>query len=70
MKAEQNVENLRDGLLRLFKSQTDWGLLSREAKNNGAVSRKWANAWAGIIESGVLFASNRLNPGAGPSAFF
>lgn len=50
--AEQNVENLRDGLLRLFKSQTDWGLLSREAKKSMEQysPEKWANAWAGIIE--------------------
>ena len=50
--ADQNAEQLRDGLLRLFKSPTDWDRLSREAKKSMVQysPEKWANAWAGIIE--------------------
>ena len=50
--ADQNAEQLRDGLLRLFKSPTDWGRLSREAKKSMEQysPEKWAKAWTGVIE--------------------
>lgn len=50
--AEQNAEHLRDGLLRLFRSPTDWDRLSREAKKSMEQysPEKWAKAWTGVIE--------------------
>ena len=49
--ADQNAEQLRDGLLRLIKSPGEWDRLSMEAKKSMrrySVSN-WENAWADVI---------------------
>ena len=52
MRGRSKCRTTSDGLLRLFRSPTDWDRLSREAKKSMEQysPEKWANAWAGIIE--------------------